>query len=239
MRRILVSSIVSAVLALPSPLAWSGVGSDKGRLSVRRDGKLIGQENYEIIATATEVQARGELELEMEDMTIRQSSTLLLSADLSPRTYEWKMVQPESTWRRMAFSGNQGTVQYPLTKDKVDQQVFDFGTARVAILGLYHHFLLLAQLYDFSRAGPQTFRVFLPHPIRPGDATVVLEGVEEESVGGVRQPVRRLAITTEDGQVLLWVSESGQFVRLRAPLINEEVIREEPAAGAAGMNHPG
>ncbi|MEE9234335.1 MAG: hypothetical protein V3U28_02720, partial [Candidatus Acidoferrales bacterium] len=75
--------------------------------------------------------------------------------------------------------------------------------------------------------GPQTVQVFVPQSVQPGEAVVELLGVETRSVDGQPQPVRQLAITTADNQVMLWVTESGQFVRLWVPLANVEVVPAE------------
>lgn len=226
MRRLLVHLLFCVCLGASLTLAGAAQESQQGHLKILSNGQLIGSERYEITGTATEIHARGDLEIKVDDAAVRQTANLLLSADLAPRTYEWKMEEPQQTWRRVEFSGTQGTLRYPLGEGKEDQQVFDFGTPRVAVLGLYHHFLLLARLYDFAKGGPQPIRVFVPQSGQPGVATVELQGVETQTVEGQPQPVRQLAITTEDSQVLLWVTESGRFVRLRAPLENVEVVPE-------------
>jgi len=230
MRRVL--RRIGAVASLAALVAGGLSAADpiaKGRLRILRQGQLIGSERYEVVTTATEVQTRGELELTVEHTTVRQSASLLLSADLAPRHYELKVEQPEATWRRINFSGTSATARYPLGEGKEDEQVFEFGAGRVAILGLYHDFALLARLYDLSKGGAQSIRVFVPWSLQPGEALVELKGVEKQSVGGREQSVRQFLITTEDSQVLLWVTEGGQFVRLLAPLEGVEVL-PEPAA---------
>lgn len=220
---ILLGLIVTAALALPADEI------QKGRLRILQNGQPIGSERYEIVATATEVQARGELEITIDEQAVRQTARLLLSADLVPRHYELTMELPEKSWRRIDFGGTTATAHYPLGEGKEDEQVFQFDTTRVGVLGLYHHFVLLGRLYDFSKGGSQTIRVFIPWSLQPGEARVELQGVEIQTVDGQPQPVRQLLIATEDSQVQLWVTEAGRFVRLRAPLENVEVLPETPA----------
>lgn len=226
MRRVLtpgavVTTALAACLALVPTLSGQ---SEKGRLRILRHGQPIGSESYEITATATEVQARGQLEIQAEGATVRQSSVQLLSADLSPRQYELQVEQPQKTWRRVDFSGGKATARYPLPDGKEDTQVFDFSGGPVAVLGLYHDFLLLARHYDFARGGAQTLRVFVPWGLQPGEAVLELKGVETQTVDGEAQPVRELAITTPDSQLQLWVTESGRLVRLVAPLEGIEIL---------------
>lgn len=226
MRRLLVPLLL---LLLGLPPAAAAQESQQGRLRILLDGQPIGSERYEIARTATEVHARGEIELQLGPDKLRQTSSLLLSADLAPRSYESKMEAPEKTWRRVEFAGGDATIVFPRSDGKEEEQVFKFGTPRVALLGLYHHFLLLAQLYDYAAAGPQTIKVFIPQSVQPGEARVELVGVETLTVDGRLQPVRQLSVTTEDNQVQLWVTESGRFVRLAAPREKVEVVPESAA----------
>ena len=230
MRRVLrrAAAIACQVAVFAGVLAAADV-TEKGRLRILRQGQPIGSERYEVVSTATEVQAQGELEITVDNSTVHQNATLLLSADLSPRHYELKVEQPEKTWRRIDFAGGKATAHYPLGEGKEDEQVFEFGAGQLAILGLYHDFALLARLYDFSKGGAQSIRVFVPWSLQPGEALVELKGVEKLTVEGQEQPVRQLLITTEDSQVHLWVTEGGRFVRLLAPLEGVEVL-PEPAA---------
>ncbi len=223
MRRVLipVAMLTVALAALAPPLSAQ---AQKGRLRILSHGQPIGSESYEITATATEMQARGQLEIQVDGNTLRQSALQLLSADLSPRQYELRMEQPEKTWRRVDFSGGRATARYPLADGKEDTQEFDFPDGRVTILGLYHDFLLLVRRYDFARGGPQTVRVFVPWNLAPGEAVLELKGVETQTVDGESQPVRELAITTPDSQLQLWVTESGRLVRLAAPLEGIEIL---------------
>lgn len=230
MRRVLICLFVFALAGAGAGSALSAEEPQKGTLRVLRNGALIGTERYEIAATASEIQARGELDLQADDTTIRQSARLLLSADLAPRAFDLKVDGREKTWRRVEFSpAGAATIWYPLETGKEDQQVFEFGTPRVAVLGLYHHFLLLTRLYDFGKGGQQTIQVFIPYSIQPGVVRLELTGVESQTVDGAPQPVRQFIITTEDSRVLLWVTEAGRFVRLEAPLEKVEVVPESPA----------
>lgn len=232
MRRVLAILLVSACLSsgLPAPLG-AAEESQEGRLRILLNGEAIGSEHYQITRTPTEIHAQGEVELRVGDQRLRQSASLLLAPDLAPRRYEWKIEEPKGSWLRMQFEGTVGTITFQRLEGKEEQQVFDFGTPRVALLdvNVFHHFLLLAQLYDFAAGGPQTIKVFVPQSIQPGEAKVELQKVETLTVDGQPQAVRQLAITTEDNQLLLWVTESGRFVRLSAPQQKVEVVPEAAA----------
>src|SRR5574341_973148 len=100
MRRVLIraGAIVCLVALFAGALA-AAEPTEKGKLRILRQGKLIGNERYEVVTTVNEVQTRGDLEITVEGATVRQSSSLVLGSDLAPRHYELKMEQPENTWR--------------------------------------------------------------------------------------------------------------------------------------------
>jgi len=227
MRRALTLSTLTVLLLLgtTAPTAQA----QKNRLQVFQKGEPVGTERYEINATQTEVQARGEVALRLGEQQMRQTVDLLLNADLSPRRYEWKLKEPEEKWLRVEFQGSRGTIAFPREDGRQEEQVYNFGSERLAVLdvNVFHHFLLLVRFYDFSRGGVQTIPVFIPQAVQPGMVTVELQGVDTLPVDGQEQPVRRLSIATEDNSLLLWVTESGRFVRLEVPGADVEVVPAE------------
>lgn len=217
--------LLAGLVSLPTGFAAE---VQTGRLLILRNGKAIGSEHYQISGTATEFHARGDIRIESQGQKMRQTTSLVLNADLSPRRYEWKLEEPREKRLWVEFEKGQAIIAFPREDGKQEQQLYEFGTARVALLDInvFHHFLLLARLYDFSRGGPQTIPVFIPQSVQPGSVTVELEEVETLTVEGEPQPVRRLSITSEDNHLLLWITEGGHFVRLRVPQANVEVVPE-------------
>lgn len=228
MRRLLVGVAGAALLLACLPARAATPGTQKGKLQILQEGKPIGTERYEITATDTEITARGDMTFTAGDEKVHQTTDLLLNADLSPRRYDWKMDEPKPTWVRVDFDGSQATIHYPRPDGKEDQQQFTFASPRVAVLDInvFHQFLLLVGLYDLERGGVQEIPVFVPQSVQPGTVQVEMEGVESLPVDGAPQPVRRFSIRSEDNHVLLWVTESGRFVKLTVPQADVEVVPE-------------
>lgn len=206
----------------------AGAETQQGVLRILADGEVLGSESYEIVASGAEVQARATVTFRMGGDTVEQTSRLLLNPDLSPRRYEWKMASPREAWLGVTFDAGRATIRFPREDGREEEQKFDFGAARVAVLdnNVFHHFLLLSRLYDLDRGGPQEIQVFIPQSVQPGTVKIELEEVEMLAVAGQLQPVRRFTISSADNLVLLWVSESGVFVRLQVPQANVEVVPE-------------
>ena len=218
--------VLGAVVLLGGLLAAPAAAqTQKGELRILYRGEEIGREVFEISGTATELQARSDINYHINANTMRQTTDLLLGGDLAPRRYEWKLEEPRKSWLRMEFEGGRATVSFSRDDGKDEQQIYEFG-GRVALLdvNVFHHFLLLARFYDFARGGPQTISVFVPQSVQPGSVTLELKGVETLEVDGAPQPVRRLSILSEDNEVQLWVTETGRFVRLAVPQAEVEVL---------------
>lgn len=230
MHRVLALGVVLAGLLAALP-ASRAAESQHGQLRIVHNGENVGTETYEITATATELQARGEIVYVVNQQKTRQTTSLLLGADALPRRYEWKLEEPRKSWLRMEFEAGKGTIWFPDQQGREEQQVFDFGRGPVALLDInvFHHFLLLARLYDVARGGPQTIQVFVPQSVQPGAVTMELQGVETLAVEASPQPVRHFSILSEDNRLELWVTEAGRFVRLRVPQANVEVLPEGSA----------
>lgn len=220
--------LLGGLLAAPAGAADL---SQHGELKVLFHGEVVGREVYDISATATELHARGDVHIQQGEQKLRQTTDLLLGADGVPRRYEWKLEEPRQSWLRMEFEGERATIWFPREDKKEEQQVYDFASGPLALLDInvFHHFLLLARLYDLDRGGPQSIQVFVPQSVQPGTVTVELQGVETLPVDGAPQPVRHFSVVSEDNQVQLWVTEAGRFVRLTAPEAEVEVLPAERA----------
>lgn len=223
--------LLSLVLVLGGlAAAPAAAETQKDELRVLYQGEEIGREVYEISSTATELHARGTIHYQIEANTMRQTTDLLLGEDGVPRRYEWKLEEPRKSWLRMEFEGGRATISFPRDDGKDEEQVYDVG-GRVALLDInvFHHFLLLARLYDFKQGGVQTVSVFVPQSVQPGTVTVELKGVETTTLDGAPTAVRQLSILSEDNEVELWVTENWRFVRLAVPQADVEVLPAERA----------
>jgi len=223
--------VLGVLVLLGGLLAAPGAAqTQKGELRILYRGEEIGREAFEISGTATELHARSDITYRIDANTMRQTTDLLLGGDGVPRRYEWKLEEPRQSWLRMEFEAGRATVSFPRDDGKDEQQVYDFD-GRVALLDInvFHHFLLLARLYDFAQGGPQTISIFVPQSVQPGSVTLELQGVETMTVDGAPQPVRRFSILSEDNELQLWVTETGRFVRLAVPQAEVEVLPAERA----------
>ena len=87
---------------------------------------------------------------------------------------------------------------------------------------MYHHYALLARIYDWSKRGAQTLPVLIPQEITPG--TITAEAVGSASSGG--KTYEGLRVSTSDIEVLLLLDTNHRLMRLEVPASKVAVVRE-------------
>lgn len=224
------TSLFAARVALLVGLAVvSGLTQERvarGTFEIRLEGQKIGVETYEIQYRETEIEVHSRVELSIGGQQLKQTTTLTLSPSYQLRRYEWQQQEPKKTFARVRFDGTTATMEFPLTADELDQREFIFETADLVVLdnNVFHHYLFLLRLYDFTRGGPQPIRILIPQEVLP--ALVTLEDRGEKTEMGSR--FRWLVMTSENNEVWLWLDENRKLVRLSVPQAKVEVVRREP-----------
>ncbi len=198
---------------------------DKARLKILLDGQPVGSEEFEIGASGDAWIAKGSTELRLPDgSNARVSATLQLRGDGSPKSYEWTSQGEKKNGARIAFEGGVAKIQLEMEGAKPFQQELTFGTPMVAVLdnNLYHHYGILARVYDWTKRGAQTFPVLIPQDLTPGSITAEASGsqaVDGKSYEGLR-------VATSDLEVLLYLDSNHRLMRLEVPASKVSVVRD-------------
>jgi hypothetical protein len=102
-------------------------------------------------------------------------------------------------------------------------QEFQFDSPQVVILdnNLYHHYALLARLFDWNAKGVQTFSVLIPQDLTPGTLTVEWAGPRD--LDGIKTELLR--VRSSDLEIELYVAD-GKLVRMIVPESKAEIRRE-------------
>lgn len=103
-------------------------------------------------------------------------------------------------------------------------QELSFGTPRVLVLdnNIYHHYAILARLYDWNAKGVQTFSVLIPQDMTPGSITA--ESAGTQTLDG--SALELLRARTPDLELNLYLDANHRLVRLTVPSAKAEVRRE-------------
>ncbi len=202
---------------------------EKGKLRILLDGQQVGSEEFQISAEGSDATkqwtARGATEIRSPEGTARISGRLKLAPDGTPLRYEWSSAQGQKkASATVEFHGSTAKMALQLEGAQPFLQELSFGSPRVVILdnNLYHHYALLARLYDWSTRGPQTFPVLIPQDMTPG--SIVVEALGPQEIDGAR--LELLRVRSADLEIHLYLDSTRRLVRLAVPASKALILRE-------------
>ncbi|MBZ5700791.1 MAG: hypothetical protein LAN84_02995 [Acidobacteriia bacterium] len=201
------------------------LATDKGKLRILLDGRQVGAEEFEIAADGGNWMARGAVQLTPADgPATRVTSALRLQPDGAPLSYEWSSQSDKKNGAHILFENGIAKINLEVEGARPFQQELTFASPRIAILdnNLYHHYAILARLYDWSKRGPQVFPVLIPQDLTPGSITVEATGTQT-SAGKSYEGLR---VSTADLEVLLYLDAQHRLQRLEVPAASVTVVRE-------------
>jgi hypothetical protein len=188
------------------------------------NGQPAGKEEFEIAPSGGDWIARGTAEVQPPGApATRITASLMLKPNGTPVHYEWSVQGPKRASSTVEFQGGTAAIELHLEGAKPFTQQLFFNTPRIAILdnNLFHHYAILARLYDWEKKGVQTFPVLIPQEMTPGSVTVEFLG--PQSVRG--ENLEMLRVRSEDLEIDLYV-DGRRLVRIVVPASNAEAIRE-------------
>jgi hypothetical protein len=221
-KTILAFALLSLVLAAAAQRGL--LAPEKGKFRVVVSGAPVASEQYAVSPAGDGFEAAGTVEINVPGSASGKiSSKLRLAADGRPLRYDWTVEAEKKSTGTLLFEGGTATVEVRLGEGQPFTQQFFFDSPRVVILdnNLYHHYAILARLYDMKQKGTQTFSVFITQELTPG--TVTVEHLSEEEISGGKGD--HLRVRSTDLEIDLYVSKSG-LVRLAVPAANVIVERD-------------
>jgi hypothetical protein len=217
--------------ARPSPLlapladSSSGVRAQKGKFRDTVNGRDVGSEEFEIASAESGWVVHGSATVHppQGDET-RITSQLQLRADGAPVHYEWTTVTGSKTAHASVdFDHGTATIHVQANGGRPFTQQFFFRTPLVVILddNLYHQYAILADLYDWSKKGQQTFSVLIPQEMMPG--TITAEALAPDN--SIGKNLNRLRVRSQDLEIILYL-DGNRLERISVPSANAEIIRQ-------------
>jgi hypothetical protein len=217
-------ALSSAYLLVVRAAPPDALADDRGKFRILLDGQNVGSEEFSIGRSGNSWVCRGSVNLKVPGAgTAEVTSQLHLSAEGSPQQYIWTSKGEKKVTGGVVFTG--GTAQMELRVEDAQpfSQDFQFDSGRIVILdnNLYHHYAILARIYDWKGRGTQTFSVLIPQDLTPGTITAEYAGMQE--VGDTKMEMLR--VRSADLEVELFVV-GGKLMRLAVPSAKVEVVRE-------------
>jgi hypothetical protein len=202
----------------------TGLTEDRGKFRAYLDGQPAATEEFSISRSGSEWVCRGSSQVKLpEGGTEEVSGELRLAGDGSPRAYTWTAKGSKKASGATEFSGNTARMQLQAEGTQGFTQEFTFESGRVLVLdnNLYHHYAVLARLFDWNAKGVQTFSVLIPQDLTPGSITVEWAGPQE--FAGTMYDVLR--VKSADLDLELYV-KGGRLDRIYVPTAKVDVRRE-------------
>ena len=198
---------------------------EKGKFRIVVDGQRVGTEEFEITPSGKDWLARGSTEIRPSGApTAQVSSRLTLQPDGTPIHYEWMAEGQKKASAAVSFQGGTAKIALHIENAQPFIQELAFGSPHILVLdnNVYHHYAILARLYDWNAKGSQTFPVLIPQDMTPGSITV--EDAGPENVDGATFELLRAR--TPDLELNLYLDGNHRLIRLSAPASKAEVRRE-------------
>jgi hypothetical protein len=198
---------------------------DKGKFNILLDGKSIGKEEFEISPNGASWLAKGTTQINTGDGPETQiTGNLTLQSNGAPIAYDWVSTSDKTNSAHVIFSNGIAKISLAVQGARPYEQELSFNSPLIAVLdnNMYHHYALLARIYDWSKRGAQTLPVLIPQEITPG--TITAEAVGSASSGG--KSYEGLKVTTSDIELLLLLDANHRLMRLEVPASKVAVVRE-------------
>jgi len=199
---------------------------EHGTFQVQIDGQAAGSEEFDIRSNAGQWTARGTAEVPGENgATSKVTGKLELAPDGAPLRYEWTATSPRKAAATIVFEGTKATMELRLEGAQPYTQDFSFQTPPVIILdnNMYHHYAVLAHIYDWEHKEPKTYAVLIPQDLTPGSVSVEYAG--QQVLNG--QKVDMLRVRSADLEIELYCDGAERkLVRLEVPAAKAVIVRQ-------------
>ena len=206
--------------------------NDRGTFAIIAAGENVGTETFEIRARSNQIEAQGEVHLQVEKngkkIELRTSSSLLLDSQFDPLSYTWSQKGAQSSQLSMDFHVQPVRVRYKTVNGQEDRR--DFSLDKDVIIlddNTNHHYQLAVDRYDQAKGGTQAFRAFIPQEATPGVITLRLIGPESVTVDGEKLTLRRFLLTAQLAQISLWVDDRGRLQMVAVPDAGYQAMRKK------------
>ena len=206
--------------------------NDRGTFQIFASGKSIGTEDFEIRVRADQIEARGNVHLQVEQngksTEVRTTSSLFLDSNLDPLSYSWSQKGSQSSQLSVDFRSTPAHARYRTVSGQDDQR--DFALEKDVLVlddNSIHHYQLAVARYKAEKGGPQSFHAFIPQEAAPGLITVDSIGSEPVTVNGVTRTLRRMLLTTDLAKITVWIDDRGHLQIVSAPAARFEATRKK------------
>lgn len=216
---------LSAQAAQKKGAPGSVFAADKGKFNILLEGASVGREEFEISPNGGGWLAKGSTTFKAPDgPQTRVTGNLTLQPDGAPVSYDWTSQADKTNGARVLFTNGVAKMTLQMQGARPFDQDFTFVSPSIVVLdnNLYHHYAVLARVYDWSRRGTQNFSVLIPQERTPG--TITVDSLGPVSADG--KSYEGLKVLTSDLEIVLYLDGNHKLMRLEVAAAKVAVVRE-------------
>ncbi len=195
---------------------------DSGTLVIQQHGKRLGQEHFQLRNNSGGGRLQVRLQYRVGGRRIRQRAALQWFAGGRLRSYAWHQGADRIT---VGFANKRLRARYQPAHGQAQNFLFQLPpTTSILDTNVYSLWEPLADRYNWSKGGTQTFSVFVPHTGDPGQVRLTV--LSAGSHGKGQKPAEeRLRAETSQATVYLLL-QRGRLLRLSMPSAGLVVTRQ-------------
>jgi hypothetical protein len=226
------SLLVLVLLALLLPLIYAEDGKssrEDGQFDILVNGKEIGREKFSIVSSAEGTSSNSTLDFSNPDNR-HQSVRLETHLDM-----DWQYL-PQAYKLQTNVDGQKGTIVGSFIPKEATFEYKGIGAPRkrgllvgdhyiVLDTNVFHHFIFVARLFDFSAGKSQSVEAVIPQELDGGTLKVSETGIDIITVRGKKRNLHHLKVDTGLFLIDLWVDDQRILYKIALPAKMIEVVR--------------
>jgi hypothetical protein len=206
-------------------------GTEQGSFKILFGGEVIGQERFQIVGDGNNFKASAEIRLTVErgsaKATFHIHPVLQFTKSFEPLSYQILQESGANTMRaRVNFKPGKSQAVYETGKETDAREIELKKDVLVLDDNVFHHYILLARRFDFSKGGVQEFNAFVPQQFMAGSLSVEDKGFEQVTLGDQHVSLQHLLVETGELQMSLWLDSRHELQKISVPKSNVDVVRE-------------
>jgi hypothetical protein len=222
--------LLSLTFLLPLVFGQSKrMAREEGQFDILVGGKEIGREKFTIISSLDSVSSNSIVDFRdpsNRHQSVRLETHLDMNGEYVPQAYRLETnVDGQKGTIAGAFLPNEATFEYQGSANPRKRGLPVGDRYIVLDTNVFHHFIFVARLFDFSAGKSQSIEAVIPQELDGGMLKVSDAGVENISAKGKKLSLHHLKVDTGMLQIDLWVDDQRVLYKIALPVKQIEVIR--------------
>jgi len=218
-----------ALLVTPAYSEDRKLQREEAQFDIFVDGKKIGQEKYSIAGSGDAIASHSIVNFRNPGnrrQRVQLETQLSMDARYLPQTYQLRTsVDGQKGTISGTFVPGEATFEYRGTGNPRTRGLLVGDRFIVLDTNVFHHFIFVARLFDFSTDKSQSIEVVIPQELDGGVLKIREIGIERLSAGGKKRDLHHLRVDSDLLQIDLWVDDQQTLYKIALPAKQIEVIR--------------